>query len=81
MSLTRTDAIVYLYTLGAVVSGALLVVRVEISANVPLLAVSAVAAAGWLAYFRRRILPLVEAELVDDEDEAAGDQAPAAARD
>lgn len=80
MPLTRTDAIVYIYTLGAVVSGGLLVAQVEISENVPLLVVSAVTAAGWLVYFRQRILPRVEAELVDDEDEATDERVPPTAR-
>jgi hypothetical protein len=81
MSLTRTDAIVYLYTLGAVVSGGLLVVQVEISGNVPLLVISSIVAAGWLAYFRRRILPLLEAELTEDEDEATNERGSSPAHD
>ncbi|MFB6152516.1 MAG: hypothetical protein ABEJ40_11990 [Haloarculaceae archaeon] len=66
---TRPDAMVFVYTLGAVLSGGLLAAQIGIQGNLPLVLVSTLAAAAWTVYFRVTVLPRLETELVEDDEE------------
>lgn len=68
---TRTDVIVLVYTLGAVLSGSLMGAQIGSTDRVFVVAVSALVAAVWTAYFRVRMLPRLRAELTDDAVGAA----------
>ncbi|WP_435361740.1 hypothetical protein [Haloarchaeobius sp. DFWS5] len=67
MELTRIDVIVYVYTLGVVLTGGLLVMRLRIQDNLLLVGVSLIAALAWTVYFHVTMVPRLVDELTDDE--------------
>ncbi|WP_435321016.1 hypothetical protein [Haloarchaeobius sp. TZWSO28] len=69
MEPTRVDVIVYVYTLGTVLTGGLLVKQLGIQANPLLVGVSLLAAVAWTVYFRVAMFPRLEDELTEDETE------------
>lgn len=69
MNLTRVDAMVFVYTLGAALTGGLLVLRLGIENEVALVVLSLFAALIWTIYFRITMFPRLEDELTEDETE------------
>lgn len=68
MQPTRSDTMVFVYTLGTVITGWILATRVEIRSNVLLLMISSAAALAWTIYFRYTLLPRLETELTEEGD-------------
>jgi divalent metal cation (Fe/Co/Zn/Cd) transporter len=63
---TRTDVVILVYTLGAVLSGSLMGAQIGSADRVLTVAVSAAIAAVWTGYFRFRMLPRLKDELTED---------------
>ena len=75
MELTRLDVSVFVYSLGAVISGGLLAWQIGVGSRIPLLVVSALAAGAWTVYFRVAMVPRLVDELLE-EDAALSEAAP-----
>jgi hypothetical protein len=75
LSVTKHDGIVFVYNVGAGLSGAYLVSNFEVAGNGPILAVTVLLAAFWTLYFRlamlRRFDDHPRFEGGDDEEETA----------
>lgn len=64
---TRIDVMMFVYTLGAVLSGGLVAVEAGSSDRVFLVILSLIVAVPWTLYFRFRMAPRLKEELEEDE--------------